>query len=72
MGKSSRKTIESQSFLCEIKMKFMFRWFLNVDDYSKRLFTGSWYTNEKPQVFNRNDGLAIPAVYKKLLNSHLS
>ena len=38
-------------------------------DYSKRLFTESWYINEKPQVLNRNDGLSFPAVYKKLLNS---
>ena len=38
-------------------------------DYSKRLFTESWYINEKPQVLNRNDGLSFPAVYRKLLNS---
>ena len=37
-------------------------------DYSKRLFTESWYINEKPQVLNRNDGLSFPAVYRKLLN----
>ena len=38
-------------------------------NYSKRLFTESWYINKKHQVLNRNDGLSIPAVYKKLLNS---
>ena len=37
--------------------------------YSKRLFTQSWYINEKPQVLSRNDGLSFPAVYRKLLNS---
>ena len=38
-------------------------------DYSKRLFTESWYINEKPQVLNKNDGLSFPAGYRKLLNS---
>ena len=38
------------------------------DDYSKRLFKKSCYINEKPQVLYRNDGLAFPAVYTKLLN----
>ena len=38
-------------------------------NYSKRLFTESWYINEKHQVLNRNDGLSFPAVYRKLLNS---
>ena len=38
-------------------------------DYSKRLFTKSWYINEKPLLLSRNDGLSFPAVYRKLLNS---
>ena len=38
-------------------------------EYSKRLFTKSWYINEKPQVLNRNNELSFPAVYRKLLNS---
>ena len=38
-------------------------------DYSKRLFTESWYIKEKPQELNRNDGLSFPAVYRELLSS---
>ena len=38
-------------------------------EYSKRLFTESWYINERPQVLNKNDELSFPAVYKKLLDS---
>ena len=38
-------------------------------DYSKRLFTESWYIDEKQQVLNRNDELSFSAVYRKLLNS---
>ena len=42
----------------------------NVErDFTKRLFTKSWYFNQKPQVVNRNEGLSFPAVYRKLLNS---
>ena len=39
------------------------------NDYSKRLFTETWYYNENPQVLNRNDGLSFPDVYRKLLKS---
>ena len=38
-------------------------------DYSKRLFTESWYLNENLQMLNRNDEIAFPAVYRKLLST---
>ena len=35
-------------------------------DYSKRFFTGSWF-NKESNVLNRNDGVAFPSTYTKLL-----
>ena len=37
-------------------------------DYSKRLFTKSWFINKEFNVLNRNDGVALPSAYIKLLN----
>ena len=36
-------------------------------DYTKRLFAVSWLINKSSNVINRNDGNALPSVYKKLL-----
>ena len=36
---------------------------------SKRLFAESWFSNEKPEVMNRNDGHTFPSVYKKLFKT---
>ena len=54
--------------LCHINWSEV-KFFKVEHNYSKRLFTVSSYINEKSQVLNRNNGLAIHAFYKKLLNS---
>jgi len=64
-----------KSALCEhfISCDHLIDWpnvkILKVElDYLKHLFAESWFINKKPQVLlNRNDGLAFPTVYKKLL-----
>ena len=65
-----------KSELCQhsIENDYLIDWSAEVKilkvelDYSKRLFTESWYINKKPHVLNRNVGLSFPAVYRKLLN----
>ena len=37
-------------------------------DYSKRLFAESWFINKESNILNRNDGVAFPSTYTKLLN----
>ena len=37
-------------------------------DYSKRLFAESWFINKESNILNRNDGVAFPSTYIKLLN----
>ena len=37
-------------------------------DYSKRLFAESWFINKESNILNRNDGVALPSTYTKLLN----
>ena len=37
-------------------------------DYSKRLFAKSWFIHKESNVLNRNDGVAFPSTYTKLLN----
>ena len=37
-------------------------------DYSKWLFTESWFINKESNVLNRNDGVAFPSAYTKLIN----
>ena len=37
-------------------------------DYSKWLFAESWFINKESNILNRNDGVAFPSTYTKLLN----
>ena len=61
-----------KSALCE-HLTILIAWqkaqILKTDsDYSKRLFAESWFINKESNVLNRNDGVAFPSIYTKLLN----
>ena len=38
-------------------------------DCSKRLLTESWFINKESNILNKNDGVAFPSTYTKLLNN---
>ena len=70
-----RKQEREKSALCEHSMIYDRRiaWqeaqILETEsDYSKRLFAESWYINKESNVLNRNDSVAFPSIYSKLLN----
>ena len=69
-----KNQLPQNSALCEHSMIFDHKidWtsstILKIEhDYTKLLFSESWFINQKQHVINRNDGKTLPSVYKKLL-----